>query len=98
MTDTQGVDADFEMRKKMFEEIKKFDRPQQEELYRILKRNSEEMSENRNGIFFDLMALKPETVKDIASWLNFCTTRETYLTEIEKQMDNYRENLNTDTA
>jgi hypothetical protein len=44
--------ADFEIRKRLYEEIKKFNRTEQEELFRILKRENEEVSENRNGIFF----------------------------------------------
>ena len=45
-------DIDFENRKRLFEHIKQFNRTEQEELYRILRRSQEEMSENRNGIFF----------------------------------------------
>jgi hypothetical protein len=92
---TQGKDTEFELRKKMFEEIKKFNRSQQEELFRILKRNQEEMSENRNGIFFDLMTLKEETIKDISVWMKFCTSGEAYLTEMEKEMDRCRGDLTT---
>ena len=33
------------------EELKKFTRAEQEELYMILRKNGEEVSENRNGMF-----------------------------------------------
>jgi hypothetical protein len=84
--------GDFESRKKLFEEIKQFNRTEQEELYRILKKNGEEVSENRNGIFFDLMSLKPETVANVQEWVDFCRknnsefkSREDELIEITKQ-------------
>jgi hypothetical protein len=84
--------GDFESRKKLFEEIKQFNRTEQEELYRILKKNGEEVSENRNGIFFDLMSLKPETVANVQEWVEFCRknnsefkSREDELNELTKQ-------------
>jgi hypothetical protein len=84
--------GDFESRKKLFEEIKQFNRTEQEELYRILKKNGEEVSENRNGIFFDLMSLKPETVANVQEWVEFCRknnsefkSREDELIELTKQ-------------
>lgn len=84
--------GDFESRKKLFDEIKQFNRTEQEELYRILKKNGEEVSENRNGIFFDLMSLKPETVANVQEWVEFCRknnsefkSREDELNELTKQ-------------
>jgi len=84
--------GDFESRKKLFDEIKQFNRTEQEELYRILKKNGEEVSENRNGIFFDLMSLKPETVANVQEWVEFCRknnsefkSREDELNELTKR-------------
>jgi hypothetical protein len=82
-------DTEFESRKKILEEIKQFNRAEQEELYRILRRCNEETSENRNGLFFDLMSLKQETVDKIREWITFCVknrknfeTREKELSEL----------------
>ena len=79
-------DAEFEQRKKMFEQIKQFNRTEQEELYRILRRNNEEMSENRNGIFFDLMTVKQTTVDKIQEWIDFCEKNRTTFETREKEM------------
>ena len=79
-------DAEFEQRKKMFEQIKQFNRTEQEELYRILRRNNEEMSENRNGIFFDLMTVKQTTVDKIQEWIDFCEKNRTTFETCEKEM------------
>jgi hypothetical protein len=81
-------DIEFDSRKKIFEEVKKFSRAEQEELYRILRRNGEEMSENRNGIFFDLMSLKEETVVTIQEWITFCNKNRESFEVREKQMSN----------
>jgi hypothetical protein len=68
------TDAEYEKRKKILEFIKIFTRPEQEEVYRILKRNGEDISENRNGMFFDIAVLKPSTIQGIENWIEFCRT------------------------
>lgn len=80
-------DLEFEQRKKMFDQIKNFNRTEQEELYRILRRSSEEMSENRNGIFFDLMAVKQTTVDKIQEWIEFCDKNRSTFESREKEMN-----------
>jgi hypothetical protein len=87
-----NTSGDFELRKRMFDEIKQFNRTEQEELYRILKKNGEEVSENRNGIFFDLMILKEETIQKVQEWVEFCRknnsdlkSREDTLNQLTRQ-------------
>jgi len=79
-------DIEFDQRKKVFEEIKQFSRPEQEELYRIIRREGEEVSENRNGIFFDIMNLKKSTVLKIEEWIVFCLKNRVSFEEREKEM------------
>jgi len=79
-------DIDFENRKRLFEHIKQFNRTEQEELYRILRRSQEEMSENRNGIFFDLMSLKESTIDTIQKWISFCGKNSLDFQSREKEM------------
>ncbi len=79
-------DTDFDTRKQLFEEIKQFNRTEQEELYRILKRAGEDVSENRNGIFFDLMSLKRETIDKIYEWITFCSSNRTSFESREKEL------------
>lgn len=62
---------DYGLRKRIFEDIKRFSRSEQEELYRILKRNEEEISENKNGMFFDIMNLKEITISNIQEYITF---------------------------
>jgi len=78
---------DFESRKKIFDEIKKFNRTEQEELFRILKRGNEEVSENRNGIFFDLVTIKDTTLTNIKEWIDFCIKNTTKFEEREQEIN-----------
>lgn len=84
-------DIEFDTRKKIFEEVKRFTRAEQEELYRILRRNGEEMSENRNGIFFDLMSLKEKTILNIQEWITFCNNNRESFEVREKAMSHLLE-------
>ena len=81
-------DSDFETRKKIFEEIKRFNRTELEELYKVLRRCSEEVSENRNGIFFDLLLLKDDTILKIQEWIQFCSQNNESFTQRETAMSN----------
>ena len=65
-------DTDFETRKRIFEEVKRFNRTELEELYKLLRRGSEEISENRNGMFFDLLSVKDDTLSKIDELIGFC--------------------------
>jgi hypothetical protein len=85
--------SDFDERKILFDEIKKFNRGQQEELYRILRREGEELSENRNGMFFDLNALKPTTILEIQKWVGYCKKNDTDLEQREQEMKKLLEEI-----
>jgi hypothetical protein len=80
-------DTEFENRKKILEEIKHFNRAEQEELFRIIRRCNEETSENRNGIFFDLLSLKQETIDHIKEWITFCVKNRANFESREKEMN-----------
>ena len=65
-------DTDFETRKKIFDEIKRFNRTELEELYKVLRRGGEEISENRNGMLFDLLSVSDTTISKIHELIQFC--------------------------
>jgi hypothetical protein len=85
--------ADYETRKKIFDEIKKFEKTEQEELYRILRRCNEDLSENKNGIFFDLMNLRQSTIEEIKTWLSFCQKNKESFESREKEMSQLEQEL-----
>lgn len=80
-------DTDFEQRKALHEEIKRFSRSEQEELFRILKRFNEEVSENRNGIFFDMMSLQATTVTAIQEFVTLSKENRSTFETREKVMN-----------
>ena len=41
-------------------------------VYRILKKNFATVSENSNGIFFDVASLEKETFQQLISFMEFC--------------------------
>jgi endo-alpha-1,4-polygalactosaminidase (GH114 family) len=89
---------DFEKRKKILEELKKFTRAEQEELYVILKKNGEEVSENRNGMFFDLLNLKDTTIDKINTLITFCNENRNSFESREKALLNLTAELESGTV
>ena len=62
----------YEERKKVFELMKLLVKPEQEEIFRIIRKEKESYTENSNGIFFDLSLISDDTYTQIKSYLNFC--------------------------
>jgi len=59
-------------RKSLFDNIKILDMPEQEEIFRIIRKTKESYTENSNGIFFDLSTISDETFNLIKEYINFC--------------------------
>lgn len=70
--------SSYDDKKRVFEDIKSLARPEQEELFRILRRMKEPYTENSNGIFFDLTLISDQTFEQMKEYLHFClwTRRE----------------------
>ncbi len=60
---------DYEQRKNFLEELKRLTRDQHEEVFRIIKRNEIEYSENSNGIFFDISLLPLDIFKQLEQFI-----------------------------
>jgi len=65
---------DYERRKELSKDIATLSRSELEELYRILRREGGEFSENSNGIFFDVSALPVHVFEALFKFINFCKT------------------------
>ena len=63
---------DYEQRKEFCKEMNTLSRPELEELYRILRREGGEYSENSNGIFFNVEALPAPIFQALWKFLQFC--------------------------
>lgn len=64
--------VNYEDRKKIFDHIKVLEKPEQEEIFRIIRKTKESYTENSNGIFFDLSVITEESFSQIKEYLNFC--------------------------
>ena len=64
--------ASYDDKKRVFEDIKTLARPEQEELFRILRRMKESYTENSNGIFFDLTLISDQAFEQMKEYLRFC--------------------------
>jgi hypothetical protein len=80
----------YEERKKVFDNIKLLVKPEQEELFRIIRKYKESYTENSNGIFFDLGTLTDEAFTRINEYLNFCLKNRMDHEERIKEMNTLR--------
>ena len=62
----------YEKRRILFENIKILVKAEFEEVFRILKRNKENWTENSNGIFFDVVAINDQTMEQLSEYMVFC--------------------------
>ena len=65
---------DYDQRKEFCKEMNLLSRPEQEEVYSILRREGGEYSENSNGIFFDVEVLPAHVFQALWKFLQFCKT------------------------
>ena len=77
---------DYEQRKEFCKEITKLSRSEMEELYRILRREGGEFSENSNGIFFDVASLPAPVFEALWKFIEFCKSNARDLEERNKQL------------
>jgi hypothetical protein len=84
---------EYDRRRKLWEAIKILIKSEQEELYRILKRNEVEVTENTNGIFFDVGKLSQTVVAEIEKFLQFCQQNRVNFEQRDKEMENLRQEV-----
>lgn len=77
---------DYEKRKEFCNEMSILSRPELEELYRILRREGGEFSENSNGIFFDVASLPAHVFEALWKFLQFCKSNAKGLEERSKRI------------
>jgi hypothetical protein len=84
---------EYDRRRKLWEAIKILIKSEQEELFRILKRNEVELTENTNGIFFDVGKLSQAVVAEIEKFLQFCQQNRVNFEQRDKEMENLRQEV-----
>jgi hypothetical protein len=84
------TNQEYEERKIFVEQLSILMKSEYEHIYRILKNSGESCSENCNGIFFDVLSLKPETFKEMRDYINTCIQIRNSQDERIKEMDKLR--------
>lgn len=82
--------ATYEDRRKVFEHIKVLVKPEQEEIFRIIRKTRENYTENSNGIFFDLATISNEAFLQIKEYLVFCLKTRQEDADRLKELENIR--------
>ena len=87
------TNEEYEERKVFLEELKKLVTVEQEEIFRILKKNKCEYSENSNGVFFDVSRISNEVFLQMKSFLSFCQANRKNFEIRDREMEDSRLNL-----
>jgi hypothetical protein len=67
---------DYEERKRFLEFLPRLSKPQYEQMFRILKANGGEYTENSNGIFFDIAKLNDKCFEEMNSFMKYCVLQK----------------------
>ena len=62
----------YKERKQIFDNITILVKPEQEEVFRIIRKNKVVYTENSNGIFFDLTNITDDVLEQIKEYIDFC--------------------------
>jgi hypothetical protein len=84
------MSSGYEERKIVFENLKMLEKPEQEEIFKIIRKSKESYTENSNGIFFDLTAISDDTFIQIKEYLNFCLKTRQEDAERLKELETIR--------
>jgi hypothetical protein len=73
----------YKERKQIFDNITILVKPEQEEVFRIIRKNKVVYTENSNGIFFDLTSITDDVLAQIKEYIDFCLkTRQDHETRL----------------
>ena len=78
-------------------DLKKLVKPEQEQVFLILKRYKVDYSENSNGVFFDLNRVAKEPFEEVQKFLTFCQTNRKDFEARDREMETSRLSLGENT-
>ena len=88
---------EYDSRKELLENMKVLSKTEKEDIFRILKRENEQFSENSNGIFFDLATIKNTTFIEIVNMITLSKQKKQEQDERLKEMEKLREEVPEET-
>jgi hypothetical protein len=72
-------------------EINKLEKRQHVEILRLLTKNKVHYSENRNGIFVNMILLDEDIISELDSYIKYIKKQEKQLNKIEKEKKIYKD-------
>ena len=81
---------DYEERKQFLDFLPRLSKPQYEHMFRILKQNGGEYTENSNGIFFDIAKLTDECFSKLNEYMKYCILQKSEEEARAKELENLR--------
>ncbi len=73
------------------ESIEKMNKFNQIEVLKILNNHKDiVINENKYGVHINLSQIKSSVIKELESFVNYVNTQESYLNDIEKQKEDYK--------
>jgi hypothetical protein len=76
---------EYEERKIFLEDLKRLVKSEQEAIFRLLKSEKADYSENSNGIFFDVSKLSTPVFKKMKEYMEFCRKNRDEFTQREEE-------------
>jgi hypothetical protein len=76
---------EYEERNIFLEDIKRLVKSEQEAIFRLLKSEKADYSENSNGIFFDVSKLSTPVFKKMKEYMEFCRKNRDEFTQREEE-------------
>ena len=81
----------------VIEQSKLLQKTEHIEIFKIIDKNGDDYTTNENGVFIALNKLKPETLKQITQFIEFCLDNKSKLQQDINQRDAIREIMNCQT-
>ena len=79
---------------KIKEKINFLNKNEYYEIYKIIKKNNETFSSNKNGIMFDLLKIKEETIEKINNFLKYLNDKKIQINNDDFNRHIYKELVN----
>lgn len=73
--------------KLLFERINTLSSTEHEEILKIISTHDTHYSKNKNGVFFNLSALKESVIKEIDDFVTYCVSNKQQLDEYDKKLN-----------
>jgi hypothetical protein len=89
---------EYEAKKQFLEDLKQLSKTEHEEIFRIIKRNQVEYTENSNGVFFDLQLVTFDVFVQLQKFMELCVTQRANEESRTNEMNVLRQESNSTVA